>query len=115
MTRATRTTPIAAVISGLTLLCSWGAPALAQEAPVTGTVYKVPRSANAYVSLKGAGALQMYKEMAGKPRPDLCRGEGRMLKVAGNIACSIAKDGNSAVCDFGLNLKKGSASVGQPC
>jgi hypothetical protein len=82
--------------------------------PIVGEVYMVPNSTNTYVTLKGKGALQMYKAMSAKPIKDACR-EGRTLKSAGNLYCSLAKDGKSADCNFGLNTKTGTASVGQPC
>jgi hypothetical protein len=100
-------------------LCLLG-PTLAQAAqdrPVNGKVYLVPNVSDptVYVTLKGAGALQMYNSMQVKAVDDACRGGGRKYKLAGSVACSLARDGKSAVCDFGLNLKSGTASVGQPC
>jgi hypothetical protein len=86
-----------------------------EEVPVAGNVYKVPNSPSVYVTLKGPGALQLYKEMSAKPRNDACRGDGRRLKWAGNLACSIARDGASAECDFGINVNNGRASPGRPC
>lgn len=89
--------------------------AAANEAlPIAGEVYMVPNSTNTYVTLKGRGAMQMYKAMSAKPIKDACR-EGRTLKSAGNLYCSLAKDGKSADCNFGLNTKTGKASLGQPC
>jgi hypothetical protein len=104
---------------GLIALCV-ACPTLAQSAqdrPVSGNVYLVPNTTDptVYVTLKGAGALQMYNSMQVKAVDDACRGGGRKYKLAGNVACSVARDGKSAVCDFGLNLKSGTASVGQPC
>jgi hypothetical protein len=98
------------------LCCMVPFQALAKdELPVNGSVYKPPNSSSAYVTLKGPGALQLYKDMTAKPVNDECRGNGRKLKWAGNLACSLARDGASAECDFGVNIRNGRSSPGKPC
>jgi hypothetical protein len=109
----------ATVRQALLLFCVVS-PSLAQAAqdrPISGKIYLVPNASDptVYVTLKGAGALQMYQAMQVKAVDDACRAGGRKYKRAGNVACSLARDGKSAECDFGLNLKSGAASVGQPC
>jgi len=90
------------------------ARAAAAELPVSGKIFLVPNSSDAYVTLNGEGALRLYTAMAAKPRADACR-EGRKIKWVGNLSCSLAKDGKSADCDFGLNHRTGKLSPGQPC
>lgn len=85
-----------------------------EEVPVSGKVYLVPKSSNAYVTLSGRGALDLYNAMSAKARDDSCR-EGRKIKWAGHLYCSLARDGKTADCNFGLNHKTGKASPGQPC
>jgi len=100
-----------AVLCGL--ICSLPAAAK-EELPVNGKVFLVPKSTNVYVTLSGRGALDLYNAMAAKARNDACR-EGRKIKWSGNLYCSLARDGKSADCNFGLNHKTGKSSPGQPC
>ena len=46
---------------------------------------------------------------------DLCRGEGRKLKRAGDLSCSIAAGGKDAICDYALDLRTGKLAGGRPC
>jgi hypothetical protein len=85
-----------------------------EEVPVSGKIFLVPKSTNAYVTLSGRGALELYNAMPTKARADACR-EGRKIKWSGDLYCSLAKDGKSADCNFGLNHKTGKISPGQPC
>lgn len=116
MTLAMRSLPLVAVttaLGSLSLFCPLPAVA-AEEMPVSGKVYLVPKSSNAYVTLSGRGAVELYNAMAAKARDDACR-EGRKIKWSGNLYCSLARDGKSADCNFGLNHKTGKSSPGQPC
>jgi len=105
------TISMAAILS--VLICSLPAAA-SEETPVSGKVFLVPKSTNVYVTLSGRGALDLYNAMTAKARNDACR-EGRKIKWSGNLYCSLAKDGKSADCSFGLNHKTGKSSPGQPC
>lgn len=74
-----------------------------------------PRLTHAYVTLEGAGALQMYQSMKVTAKEDLCLGNGAKIKRVGNLSCSVKADGKSATCDFSLDLNSGRTGAGKPC
>ena len=73
-----------------------------------------PKNSHAYVTLTGPGALQMYRAMKAKAEPNLCE-EGKTMKRAGPLMCSVSRDGRSASCDFSIDLIQGTLDDGQPC
>jgi hypothetical protein len=110
----------------LALLAPLPSGASAQEAvPVKGEVFLAgktpidpppgePKNSHAYVTLTGPGALRMYRAMTAKEEKNLCE-EGKTLKRAGPLACSLSRNGRSASCDFSIDLLKGALDEGQPC
>jgi hypothetical protein len=110
----------------LALLAPLPPGASAQEAvPVKGEVFLAgktpidpppgePKNSHAYVTLTGPGALRMYRAMKAKEEKNLCE-EGKTLKRAGPLACSLSRNGRSASCDFSIDLLKGALDEGQPC
>lgn len=101
---------------GLMLTAGYILSAQAQEGAVSkGSVFLPPKSSNAFVSIEGPGAIKLYKAMPSKAVRDAFRDNGATLKTAGNLSCSMAAGGKSAVCDFGLNVKTGRSSSQQPC
>jgi hypothetical protein len=73
-----------------------------------------PKNTHAYVTLSGPAALQMYRNMRATPETDDCQ-EGRTIKQVGALACSLARNGKSATCDFAVDLVKGALAGGRPC
>jgi len=74
-----------------------------------------PRSSHAYVTVTGAAAIRLYRSMTARAEDDICLGDGRKLKRAGGLACSIARSGRDARCDFSLDLRQGTLAGGKPC
>jgi hypothetical protein len=72
------------------------------------------QNSHAYVTIEGPAALRMYRNMRAKAEDDLCR-EGNKIKRAGNLACSVGRNGREASCDFALDLVNGTIAPGQPC
>ena len=70
------------------------------------------KSTHAYLTVTGLAALRLYRSMSAQEEDDLCRGDGRKLKRAGTLSCSIAAGGREAVCDFGVDLRSGAMSGG---
>ncbi|MFO1085261.1 MAG: hypothetical protein U1E21_11895 [Reyranellaceae bacterium] len=73
------------------------------------------KDTHAYLTVTGAAALSLYRGMAAQEEEDLCRGDGRKLKRAGALSCSIAAGEREAVCDFAVDLRSGTMSGGRPC
>ena len=73
-----------------------------------------PKNTHAYVTVSGPAALQMYRNMRAKAEKDLCQ-EGNMIKRAGPLACSLARNGKNATCDFSVDLLQGALADGRPC
>ena len=73
-----------------------------------------PKNTHAYVTIDGAAALQMYRSMRAKAEKDLCQ-EGNMIKRAGPLACSLARNGKAATCDYAIDLVNGALADGRPC
>jgi hypothetical protein len=76
---------------------------------------KEPRDTHAYVTLEGAGALALYKNMKRPERQDACRGDGWKLKSSHNLVCSISNDQKQAECDFAIRMRDGVLHPGRPC
>jgi hypothetical protein len=101
-------------------------PAFAQTAaPLRGEAFiagryvtdpaREPKNTHAYLTLQGPAAVQMYRNMKAKEQQDLCVGDGRKLKRAGQLSCSLTSNGQDATCDFSINLLKGILAGGRPC
>lgn len=73
------------------------------------------KNTHAYLTVTGAAALRLYRNMPVQEEDDLCRGGGRKLKRAGTLSCSIAAGGREAVCDFAVDLRSGTMTGGRPC
>lgn len=70
---------------------------------------------HAYLTLRGPGAVRIYRSMPASAEDDLCRGDGWKIKRAGHLACSLARDGKKAECDFAVELRQGALAPGNPC
>ena len=73
-----------------------------------------PKNSHAYLTLSGPAALRLYRGMTAKEEPNLCE-EGKRMKRAGALTCSITRDGRQATCDFSVDLIKGTLDGGRPC
>jgi hypothetical protein len=73
-----------------------------------------PKETHSYMTITGPAALRMYRSMKAREAKNLCE-EGKMIKRAGRLACSIERDGKNATCDFSINLTNGSLADGRPC
>lgn len=71
----------------------------------------------AYLVIKGEAAKRMYEKMAEAvviQGQDSCE-EGVITKFAGDLQCAMSGNGNSYVCDLGIDLIKGKSVVGRGC
>ena len=112
--------------AGFMLVGALAGPAGAQEVmPLRGEVFiagrtaidpppNEPRDSHAYLLIQGPAALRMYRSMRAKEEPNICE-EGKRLKRAGPLMCSITRDGRSATCDFSVDLVRGALADGRPC
>ncbi len=73
-----------------------------------------PKNSHAYMTVSGPAALRMYRAMRAKDEPNLCE-QGKRMKRAGALTCSVSRDGRSATCDFSVDLLKGPLDDGRPC
>jgi hypothetical protein len=73
-----------------------------------------PKNSHAYMTVTGAAALRMYRAMRAKEEPNLCE-EGKRMKRAGALTCSLTRDGRNASCDFAVDLLNGALDSGRPC
>ncbi len=72
------------------------------------------KNSHAYVTVTGPAALQIYRNMRAKAQKDDCR-DGNTIKEAGQLSCSLARNGKAATCDFAIDLVKGVLDGGRPC
>ena len=102
------------------------AGAAVEEFAINGSVYMAGRhpvdpppneakNTHAYLTLKGQGAVRMYRAMTASAEDDLCRGDGWKIKRAGHFACAASSDGKKAECDFAVDLRRGTLDPGNPC
>jgi hypothetical protein len=56
-----------------------------------------PNNTHAYMVVKGPAALRMYRLMRAKEEDNLCE-EGKKMKQAGPLMCSITADRRMANC-----------------
>jgi len=73
------------------------------------------KDTHAYLAITGSAALRLYRSMPTQEQADSCRGDGRRLKRAGELSCSIDAGGREAVCDFAVDLRSGKLAGGRPC
>ena len=73
-----------------------------------------PKNSHAYLTITGPAALRMYRAMRVKDEENACE-EGKRLKRAGALVCSISANGRDANCDFSVDLIKGTLDGGRPC
>ena len=73
-----------------------------------------PKNSHAYMTVSGPAALRMYRTMRAKEEANLC-GEGKRMKRAGALTCSVTRDGRNAACDFSVDLIKGVLDSGRAC
>lgn len=75
----------------------------------------VAKNTHAYLTIRGQGAVLMYRTMPAIAESDLCRGDGWKIKRAGDLACAISSNGKTAECDFAVELRRGMLAPGNPC
>lgn len=115
-----------ALLAGLVFASIAGRPLAAQTpVPLRGEMFitgKNPvdpppdeqRNSHAYMTVTGPAALQMYRNMKARPEKNLCE-EGKTLKRAGALSCSIGPGGRDAACDFAIDMVEGRLDNGRPC
>ena len=125
------------VFAGWVLVFSLGVmPAAAQEEapvdlkPLAGNYYLGPAvdaedgapADTFYATVTGDAAKAMWDAIKAKPTPDEC--VGRMAKWASSLVCygpgtemsgPLGPDESPFDCNFGIDLKKGSLSLGGDC
>jgi hypothetical protein len=115
------------LVAGTLLMALPAAAALAQDAVrLSGEMFiggatlvdpppGEPASTHAYLTVTGPAALRLYRSLPPREDDDLCRGDGRKVRRAGTLSCSIDAGGKEAVCDFGVDLQSGAMAGGRPC
>ena len=73
-----------------------------------------PKNSHAYLTVSGPAALRMYRAMPAKEEPNLCE-QGKRLKRAGALVCSVTRNRRTATCDFSIDLINGALDSGRPC
>jgi hypothetical protein len=73
------------------------------------------RNTHAYLTITGPAALSLYRNLPAAEEDDLCRGDGRRMRRAGALTCSIDARRQEATCDFGVDLRSGTLAGGRPC
>ena len=73
------------------------------------------KNTHAYLTITGPAALRLYRSLPAAEEDDLCRGDGRKMRRAGTLSCSINPRGQEATCDFGIDLRSGTLAGGRPC
>ena len=73
------------------------------------------KTSHAYMTIKGAAAMRLFRNLPGKEEWDYCLGGQWMRKRAGNLSCSILRAKREAVCDFSVDLRDGTLTDGKPC
>ena len=115
-----------AVLALIAVSCLPTAGPAQETSAVSGSVYiagKPPidpppnaaKNSHAYLTLKGQGAVRIYRAMTASAEEDLCRGDGWKIKRAGHFSCSASRDGKKAECDFSVDLRRGALDHGNPC
>ncbi len=121
-----RRLPAGAMLALIAVACLPTAGAAVEEFAINGNVSIAGRhpvdpppneakNTHAYLTLKGQGAVRMYRAMTASAEDDLCRGDGWKIKRAGPLACSASSDGKKAECDFAVELRRGALDPGNPC
>lgn len=65
-----------------------------------------PKNSHAYMLVTGPAALRMYRNMRAKEEDNPCE-EGKKMKRAGPLLCSITANRREATCDFSVDLFHG--------
>lgn len=116
----------AAILALVAVSCLPTAGTAVEEFAINGSIYIAGRhpvdpppsdakNTHAYLTLKGQGAVRMYRAMTASAEDDLCRGDGWKIKRAGHLACATSSDGKKAECDLAVELKRGALDPGNPC
>ena len=114
-----------ALVSGLMGLAAAGGGHAQEAAALRGEVFLAgrtavdpppdePKNSHAYMIVTGPAALRMYRAMRAKEEPNLYE-EGKRMKRAGALTCSLTRDGRTAACDFAVDLLNGALDPGRPC
>ena len=114
-----------ALVSGLMGLAAAGGGHAQEASTLRGEVFLAgrtavdpppdePKNSHAYMTITGPAALRMYRAMRAKEEPNLCE-EGKRMKRAGALTCSLTRDGRTAACDFAVDLLNGVLDAGRPC
>ena len=114
-----------ALVSGLMGLAAAGGGHAQEASTLRGEVFLAgrtavdpppdePKNSHAYMTITGPAALRMYRAMRAKEEPNLCE-EGKRMKRAGALTCSLTRDGRTAACDFAVDLLNGALDPGRPC
>ena len=114
-----------ALVSGLMGLAAAGGGHAQEASTLRGEVFLAgrtavdppsdePKNSHAYMIVTGPAALRMYRAMRAKEEPNLCE-EGKRMKRAGALTCSLTRDGRTAACDFAVDLLNGALDPGRPC
>ena len=74
-----------------------------------------PKKTHAYITIKGAAALQMYRAMKAPERKAECLEDGWRSKSAGPLQCSISANKKDANCSFSVDLVGGRLANGNVC
>ncbi|MGE0725154.1 MAG: hypothetical protein AB7O45_12310 [Alphaproteobacteria bacterium] len=74
-----------------------------------------PKNSHAYLTIKGAAAMRIFRNMNAKEEWDYCLGKSWMRKQVGNLSCSILRASREAVCSVTIDLRSGASAEGGPC
>ena len=116
---------VGALAFGLMGLAAAGVGRAQEASPLRGEVFIADRTpvdpptdelknSHAYLTVTGPAALRMYRAMRAKEEANLCE-EGKRMKRAGKLICSLSRDGRSAACDFSVDLISGVLDPGRAC
>lgn len=74
-----------------------------------------PQGTHAYLIVTGEAASKIFDALKSVPTEDVCRGEGWMIKSAGDFSCATNCTSGEAECDFSIDLRSGTTAAGRPC
>jgi hypothetical protein len=70
---------------------------------------------HAYLMLTGEAANRIFDSLKSSPTEDVCRGDGWVVKRAGEVSCALNRTSGEAECDFSIDLRSGTIATGPPC
>jgi hypothetical protein len=73
-----------------------------------------PNDTHVYFSLSGTAARQLYRSLKAAEILDACT-PGRRMKTVGHVRCSVGAKPNDALCDFAIDLARGTVAPGSVC